>query len=447
MSRSPNRLVALASLGLAVTLLAGLDAALAPRPVAAFSLLGHSLGLDQRDFRVNDNFGDAQAHDNTTPHPNYPGATGAVMSIWKAHAEWGSSLHGDGSGDPLGGNLLGSGGANFDNTWQGTTTDAGLGDNVHTESVTGGPLSFTTAGAGGWKVTYSSAVTWDDGPGLPDAGTVDLQSAATHEVGHTLGLGHSTAPGATMAAAGAGLVSARSIEADDMAGIQAIYGAAARGKPVLTGATALSGTPAPGAQLTLTGSGFASTDNEVWFTRVESDGQPAVVSGLAASHGGTRLTLFVPADAAPGDVLVRVPGGGHAALSNAWPLDVAPGPFTLLGPGLGGAFGVPALSGSGDPTAGGGGVTFHVTDVAPSAVGLWFVGLEPAALPVEGGTLFVFPWLLELPVAVGPAGSLDVPAAVPLDAAGLDVVMQMWFHDATGPTIATATNGLRLAIP
>lgn len=446
MSRHPNRLVAAAALTLSVSLLAGLHHALDPRPAEAFSLLGHSLGLDQRDFRVNNNFGDAQANDNTTPHPDYPGATGAVMAIWKAHAEWGSTQHGTGGGDPLGGNLLGSGGANFDNTWQGTTADAGATDNVHLESDTGGPASFTTGGAGGWKITYSSAVTWDDGPGLPDAGALDLQSAATHEVGHALGLGHSAVAGATMSAAGAGLVSARSLEADDMAGIQAIYGAAARSKPVITGATALGGTAAPGSQLTLMGSGFASTDNEVWFTRQDGDGQPAVVSGLVATLGGTRLTLSVPGEAAPGDVLLRIPGGGHAALSNAWPLDVATGPFTVLGPGLGGAFGVPALSADGDPTAGGAGVTFHVDGVAPSAAGLWFVGLAPAALPLEGGTLYVFPWLLELPVQVGPAGALDLPASIPLDAAGLDVVMQMWFHDATGPSIATATNGLRMAI-
>ena len=79
---------------------------------------GGQLGLAQRDFRIFDNFLDTQANDNTTPHLQFPGYAGAEMAIWKACVEWGSTLHGDGSGDPHQPSDLGSGNANFDPSFQ-----------------------------------------------------------------------------------------------------------------------------------------------------------------------------------------------------------------------------------------------------------------------------------------------------------------------------------------
>lgn len=106
---------------LALAFVAGAGALAFVRPPAApaYSLLGGSLGTGQRDVRVFDNFTDATANDNTTPHPSFPGYTGAELAIWKASVEWGSHLHGDGQGDPHQPGGLGSGGANFDTTWQG----------------------------------------------------------------------------------------------------------------------------------------------------------------------------------------------------------------------------------------------------------------------------------------------------------------------------------------
>src|SRR5688572_1531488 len=95
-------------------------------PSSAFTTLGHSLGLDQRDARVFNNFLDPEANDNQTPHPTWPGALGAPMAVWKGLAEWGSMLHGDGEGDPSQPGGIGSGGANFDVTWQGAAPNAGL---------------------------------------------------------------------------------------------------------------------------------------------------------------------------------------------------------------------------------------------------------------------------------------------------------------------------------
>ena len=114
----------LAALGLMASVVGptALSLGASPGEAGGFVIIGTALDRDERDSRVNNNFQDASANDNATPRADYPGHTGAVMAVWKAHSEWASGPHGDGTGDPLGGNVLGSGGANFDNTFQGTTT-------------------------------------------------------------------------------------------------------------------------------------------------------------------------------------------------------------------------------------------------------------------------------------------------------------------------------------
>lgn len=54
------------------------------------------------------------------------------------------------------------------------------------------------------------------------AGTIDLRSILVHEIGHALGLGHSSDPRATMHATGSGL-RWRSLEKDDIEGVCALY--------------------------------------------------------------------------------------------------------------------------------------------------------------------------------------------------------------------------------
>jgi predicted Zn-dependent protease len=68
-------------------------------------------------------------------------------------------------------------------------------------------------------IDFNSAKTWNNGY------TYDLQTVALHEIGHALGLGHSTDPQSVMWPAYRGV--RQSPDADDIAGIQAIYGARA----------------------------------------------------------------------------------------------------------------------------------------------------------------------------------------------------------------------------
>jgi len=307
-----------------------------------YSLLGGSLGLGQRDVRVYNTFSDSQANNNTTIHSQFPGYDGAELAIWKAAVEWGSEAHGSGGGDPLQ-SRLGDGGANFDPSWQGNATQIGGPDsNIHSplSGGSGGVLAYCeTPISNGWRIRYYESWTWEDGPG--NQSNWDLQAVATHEYGHAIGMGHSSVGGTTMyPSIGGGSESERSLASDDIAGVQALYGVKAAGKPRITSVSQAGGL------LTINGQNFAPTGNEVWFTQAASggNGTPIKALGIQSTNGGTRITLgawpnFIPSSAGPGDVLVRNAGTSHASLSNAWPVDL-----TVQGGGCSG--GVPEVTSS-----------------------------------------------------------------------------------------------------
>jgi hypothetical protein len=306
----------IAAAGLAVAALALCDPS-----ASAYSTLGGSLDLAHRDLRVFNNYGDAEANSNTASDPNFPGSVGANLAVWKAAVEWGSMLHGSGQGDPTQPFDLGSGGANFDYAWQKNAPGVGTTDDKVNSELTGssgGVLAFTeTPVSDGWRIRYYSGWTWEDGPEAAHP-FVDLQGVACHELGHALGLGHSSAGGATMQAVITGNGSdQRSISSDDAAGVQAIYGAKSLSKPRISGYSVQAGV------VTVSGANFSSSGNEIWFTRAtpQTVGTPVKISGLVSSAGGTQLSALIPAEAAPGDILVRGNGISHASLSNAFPFD------------------------------------------------------------------------------------------------------------------------------
>ena len=301
---------------------------LIPNESVGFVLNGDSLGLSQRDFRIFDNFTDSAANNNNVADANFPGYFGAEMAMWKAGVEWGSRLHGTGGGDPTQSSSLGSGGANFDPSFQGNANGVGnINQNVISEiSSTGGStLAFAEAGFGGyssgWRIRFLSHWLWTDGPGSTTNGE-DLQGIQTHEYGHALGLGHSASSSATMfgTASGNGGIPDRSISSDDIAGIQAIYGAAAANKPIITGHEICDGT------ITVFGSNFSNFNNEIWFTQAGSGGNgvPIKVLGVAANAGLDEVSATIPGNAGDGDILVKNGNGnGFGNLSNAWPVDIS----------------------------------------------------------------------------------------------------------------------------
>lgn len=359
-----------------------------PTRTEAYTTIGGNLGLAQRDFRVFNNFTDPTANDNTTPDANFPGATGVALAMWKANLEWGSRLHGNGNGDPTQPAGLGSGGANFDPSWQGLATGiGGVNDNIISElsGSSGGTLAYCeTPIQDGWRIRfYQDAANWSDGPGSPGAGQYDLQGVGTHELGHALGLGHSTVAGATMqAVATVNGANERTINADDIAGVQAIYGVAAATKPIITNVVQ------SGCSLTITGSNFAPTGNEVWFTRLNNaSGDPLKVTNVA-SVGGTTITLTAPTAAGPGDLLVKIPGSANSALSNAWPVSpqggTAPQSYCQAAPNSYDIFGA-TMAYSGSTSIATNNFTLVTNGVPPNAACLYFFGPNQTFAPFGNG--------------------------------------------------------------
>jgi len=409
----------------------------APRESQGYTTIGGLLNLTQRDVRVYDNFTMATANNNTTPDANWPGYTGAEMAIWKGCGEWASGLHGGtGLGDPT--QTVGSGGANFDISWQGNATGIGTtNDNIHSmiAGSNGGVLAYTeTPISDGWRIRYYEAWTWQDGPGSVSSG-IDLQAVACHEYGHALGLGHTTVPGATMYASISGTgVGQRSIEADDQAGVQFIYGVKSATKPRITGLSQASGV------LTITGVNFSASNNEVWFTQAAQGGtgNPVKVTGITSN--GTTITVSIPAAAGKGDVLVRNSGTGNANLSDAWPIDPAAGPAcgaTTYCTAKTSSTGFPAsIFYIGTPSyAAQNFQLYGYNGGIPKTLGVYiYSDTGPAATPFANAFLCIAP-----PIFRGPAhqyddfGTVSVPIFIDLSQIGSRRLYQLWFRDVAQP--------------
>ena len=429
-----------------------LAAGLLTAPPRAFTVTGDLLPLEQRDARVFDNFTDPEAHSNSFPDPSFPGYSGPALALWKACVEWGSELHFEGNGDPAQPGDLGSGGANFDPTWQGHATSVGGPDDNVMSEISGngaGVLAFTeTPTSDGWRIRfYALPWVWHDKPagvplGFPHA---DLQGIACHEYGHALGLGHSSDPQATMLAfAPPDMTAWRSIEQDDRDGVQFVYGPRSTSKPSVARYVLL-----PQGAIRIEGSGFAPLANEVWFTQAGSggDGTPVKALGLASSSGGTELTLVPPAAAGPGDLLVRVPGSSGAALSNAFPF--APGENPCYAPkayGTGkttssGSVATIDWTGSTSVAQNGFQVTAHGLPAGQGGVVFW--GAAPQSTPFLGGHL-----LVQGPLQRGPKFTTDLfgfaSVPIPLDPSWVDVTLyvQCWFSDPADPAGAGTTSAL-----
>lgn len=436
-------------------LLWGTAALVLPTRTQGFQVYGDTLDMTQRDFRIWNNFTDPQANDNPLPDPDFPGALGAELAIWKGVAEWGSGPHGSGSTDPTQ-DTIGSGGSDFDAFYSAKSQGPGN-KNANVISMIPGS-SFIKASTelpirDGWRIRFwEDPWIWNDGPGPeldgdPPADAFDLQGVAAHEYGHALGLDHSFDPDATMFASSPDNgISFRSIEADDMAGVQFLYGVLSPNKPRIEGYELV-----PGGVI-LRGGRFHPVDNQVWFTHraplTGPDGKPVVVKGVPSSAGGTRIRLPIPAKAGPGDVAVRRPGFDHENLSAAFPFHPTREPLAppvAYGSGTITAAGVEArLDWRLLPSTTAGSFEVVVQGGNPSSCGVLFSGPARTDQPWLGGSLYVAgPWLREAVFCFGPDGEATVTLNVPADELGSSRYFQAWFTD-PGPLGAGLSNGLKV---
>jgi len=127
---------------------------------------------------------------------------------------------------------------------------------------------------------------------------------------------------------------------------------------------------------------------------------------------------------------------------------VTPTAFTEYGSGTPGTGGVaPHLTGSGTGTPGGL-VTLSIASGKRSANGALFVGGVQASLPFAGGTFLVGAPFVQIPLALGPAGSAVVAGTVPADPNlyGIPVYAQYWCADPAAVKGKAGSNGLTFTI-
>ena len=254
---------------------------------AAYAVTGAKFNTATANYRINPNFTDVSAGN----------ANAQVGAIKAAADEWRTSGQGNFAFNYAGETAVATVAADGVNTVYYSHTDGN------------GPLAVCYWWTLGGITTNFDIVFFDRMVGYdfvwansPVWNQFDIQSVACHELGHALGLGHSTVTGATMAATvSAGTTGNRSLHNDDASGMQFLYGQAGPLTPAVSTVAANHCFLDGGATVQVSGSGFPSQGCTVKF------------GGVAASNvawqSPSLLSCTVPASAIAGAVSVAVTSG------------------------------------------------------------------------------------------------------------------------------------------
>ena len=176
----------------------------------------------------------------------------------------------------------------------------------------------------------------------------------------------------------------------------------------------------------------------MWFTRAVPAvlGDPVIVSGLT-STGGSEIVLSVPPEAGPGDLLVKIPGGAHWTLSNAFPFDPTADPCPapkvygtakINSSGLGASIGW-----TGSPSLKANDFKITLRNGPPGEKGLVFWGASPKAGPFYGGWMLVSrPQQRGRRFTIGTFGFATAPVPIGPGMVGSTRYYQCWYQDAFG---------------
>ncbi len=206
-----------------------------------------------------------------------------------------------------------NGGANFRFTYLGRTNRSSISPGDNRQDIfwrnesSGGALAVTVCNGasvafGADILFYDLGWTWQLG------GSLDIQTVALHEMGHLLGLGHSSSGSAVMQPSYHGID--RDLATDDVNGLIAIYGASGP-PPDLQSIVPASGQVRGGTEVTLNGTNFADT------ATVTFDG---VAANVRSRTGSTQIVVDAPAGTSIGQTAdVRVTqSSGADTLFNAF---------------------------------------------------------------------------------------------------------------------------------
>ena len=177
---------------------------------------------------------------------------------------------------------------------------------------------------------FNTAWTWDSYRG-PLQSAVDIQRVALHEVGHAIGLNHSSAAGSIM---NPSVGNQYTLSSDDIAGIQALYGAPS-GSPSPTPTPTPTATPFP----TPTPTPFPTpspTPTPTATPSITPTPTPATTPRVSVTvstgivHlGGTAVFTISTSVAPTNDINVGYRMSGNATLGSMYLLDGTPGSVTI----------------------------------------------------------------------------------------------------------------------
>jgi hypothetical protein len=246
-----------------------------------------------------------------------------------------------------------------------------------------------------------------------------------------------------------GDVSTRSIATDDSNGVKAVYGPKDAAKPRIT-SVSLAGT-----QVTINGTNFSPTNNQVWFTKLTAAGfGPVVVTNV--SSNGTQIVVNAPINAGPGDVMVRKNAAGFSSLSNAWPIDPSSSgclaPTTYCQATINSTGFASAINWAGSASVAANNLVLQAFFCPPSTNGIFFYGPQQTQAPLGNGNICITGGTFRLPAVATDAGgtashALDITSPPPGGqiTAGSIWHFQFWFRDIpAGGSQFNFSNGLKV---